>query len=477
MLGREVGARAYIKSRYVSNIFILHTLFAKTTLTIPYLATSSHSSNPHPHPHPPPSTMPPPPPTIHILNLNNYSTHHLISLPPPNPNGETQLPPSSISIRPLILGLTTNNLTYARFGAFMGWYDIYPLPPSTPAPFADTSTYGRVPAWGYAEILDSTVPGVDVGMTVYGYLPIGTDAEVLNVEFATHRGEKMNDQLLVTNPHRQHVWKIYNRLHLCPPLAELIAGRELGVDSLGYDALMQGLFATGYNMNRHAFAWRDEMRIHPSGTGEWSGEDADLRGSVVVVLNASGKTGRAFAYCLRQNRPEGQQPKAIVGVGSEASVGVLRECGLYDKVVENTSVEETRKWIEEQAPKRVVLFEFGARPGAMDAWTDALTGSEVPFKSITIGGEVKVQDPEMLKKRMASAGKLTAVNANALREKGIDIDGEKYFEEFYAAWEVFKKASKGMKIEWAEGMEAWRDGWEAFCKDEIRADRGLVYRV
>ncbi|OAK95069.1 hypothetical protein IQ06DRAFT_297945 [Phaeosphaeriaceae sp. SRC1lsM3a] len=413
--------------------------------------------------------------TVHVLDRNDYSKHYIVSLPAQNDT--SPLPPSSISIRPFILGQTTNNLTYARFGAFMGWYDIYPLPSSIPAPFNDTATYGRVPAWGYAEIVASNVPGIDVGQTVYGYLPIGTATETFSVDFAEHQGKKMSTQLLVTSEHRQHVWKVYNRYHLCPPLDQLIDERGGGIDNLGWDALMSGLFATGYNMNRHAFAWEEELRIHPSGEGEWTGQDADLEGSVVVVLNASGKTGRGFSYCLRQDRPKEYQPKAIVGVGSEASVGVLNESGLYDKVVRNDEAEETKKWIEEQGAKRVVLFEFGSRPGAADAWTAALTASKVPFKFIVIGGEVKVQDPESMKKRMADRGRLTAVNANVLREKGIDVYGEKYFDDFYAAWEEFKRTSRAMKIEWAEGMEAWRAGWEAFCKDEVRADRGLVYRV
>ncbi|KAH7393903.1 hypothetical protein DE146DRAFT_111175 [Phaeosphaeria sp. MPI-PUGE-AT-0046c] len=413
--------------------------------------------------------------SIHVLDRNDYSKHHVVSLPPKN-EPESSLPPSSISIRPLILGLTTNNLTYARFGAFMGWYDIYPLPSSVPPPFTDTSTFGRVPAWGYAEIVASNVPGIDAGMSVYGFLPIGTTTETFSVEFATHAGAKMSTQLVVTSAHRQHVWKVYNRYHLCAPLAQLVAERDGGIDNLGWDALMQGLFATGYNMNRHAFAWEEDWRIHPSGEGEWTAEDADLEGSVVVVLNASGKTARGFSHCLRQDRPNEYQPKAIVGVGSEASVGVLRESGLYNKVVTNEDAEETRKWIEEQGAKRVVLFEFGARPGAEDAWKTALTASGVPLKCITVGGEVKVLDREMLGKRLASRGKVTAVNASVLREKGIELHGEKYFEDFYTAWEEFKRTSKGMKIEWAEGVEAWRDGWEAFCNDEVRADRGLVYR-
>lgn len=410
--------------------------------------------------------------TIHVLDKANYSHHRLVDL---EPKQSAPLPPSSLRLRPRILGLTTNNLTYARHGHLMGWYDIYPLPPNTPSPYIDSTTYGRIAAWGYADILDSTVEGITSGSTVYGFLPISTGTETVTVEFASHNGRKIEDQIIVTDEHRQHLWKIYNRYRICSPLSQL--ERSPGIDALGWDALMQGLFATGYNMSTYAFAWTDENRIHPSGKGEWGKEKADLKDATVVVLNASGKTGRAFSYCLRACRPVDQQPREIIGVGSERSVGVLKESGLYDEAVLNDAHESTTKAIEASNAKRVVLFEFGARPGAADTWADTLGSSSVPFTSIMVGGEVKVQDPEAARRRLANLHKLTLVNASLLREKGIEVSGKTYFDDFHKAWEGYRGSILGMKLEWADGMEAWREGWEAFCRDQVKADTGLVYRL
>jgi hypothetical protein len=412
------------------------------------------------------------PSTIHVLDKADYSKHHLVDVP----NTElAPLSPSSLRLQPKILGLTTNNLTYARLGHLMGWYDIYPLPPATPEPYNDIEAYGRIAAWGYAEIVESTVSEITPGQTVYGFHPISTGIETVRVEYAEHGGKRIASQIIVLDEHRQHLWKVYNRYQVCAPLKELEQAK--GVDSIGWDSLMQGLFATGYNLSTYVFAWSDENRIHPSGKGEWTAQDADLRDATVVMLNASGKTAMSFAYCLRQNRPKEHQPRTIIGVGSPVSIKTIEKSGLYDKVVLNSEHEATKAFIEAASTSRIVLLDFGAREGAAETWRATLSSSQVPFTLVTIGGEVKVQDPEAARKRLANLLTLNVVNASLLREKGIEVGGENYFEEFYRAFDEFKGCVKGTKLVWGEGLNGWRDGWEAFCKDEVRADTGLVYRV
>ncbi|KAF2827255.1 hypothetical protein CC86DRAFT_369433 [Ophiobolus disseminans] len=416
--------------------------------------------------------MSPPPTKIHVLDKANYSNHRLVSLQDTTP---TTLPPSSLRLRPKILGLTTNNLTYARHGHLMGWYDIYPLPPSTPAPYNDAQTYGRVAAWGYAEIVESSVLGINRGQAVYGFLPISSGLETVCVESAEHGGMKIKNQLVVLDAHRQHLWQIYNRYTIFPSLPTLIASR--GADALGWDALMQGLFATGYNLSTFGFAWQDERRIHPSGKGEWGQENADLKGAAVVLLNASGKTGLGFAWAVRRARPNAEQPERVIGVGSEVSVDAIRKSGMCDEVYLNSEDEVVKEVVEKSQCRRIVLLDFGAREGVAEKWSSTLSSSSIPFSQITVGGEVKVQNPETARKRLALLGKTVLVNASLLREKGIEVGGEKYFEAFFEAWEEYKKDISSMKLQWGTGLEAWEKGWEALCRDEVRADTGLVYNV
>ncbi|KAF2787295.1 hypothetical protein K505DRAFT_329774 [Melanomma pulvis-pyrius CBS 109.77] len=408
-------------------------------------------------------------PVTHILNRDDYSKHRLVTLPSdPLP----ALPPSSIRIQSKILGLTTNNLTYAKLGFLMGWWDVYPQPPNTPEPYNDASTYGRISAWGYAEIIESTVADIPAGNSVYGFLPISTLPEDVQVEQTG-----LKNHIFVTNPYRQHLWKIYNRYKVHPPLAELEVAKTL--DFLGWDALMEGLFATSYNLSAYGFAWVEKNRIHPTGAGEWTAEDACLDNSTVVCLSASGKTGMSFAHQLRHHRPNRHQPQTIIGVCSSASKAVTEKSGFYDKVMLYDDAEAARQFIEENRSRRVVLLDFGARSGAAQIWTDVLSAVSQPFTFVAVGGEVKAMKKEDVVKLMGQSPKQIQANANELKEKGLQLGGDEYLDGFYATWDAFKRAGgiPGVKLEWREGLEAWEEGWERFCADEVRAGEGLVYRI
>jgi hypothetical protein len=409
-------------------------------------------------------------PQIHVLDKQAYNRHHLVTLPadPPAPLG-----PSSIRIQSKTIGLTTNNFSYARGGHILGWWDIYPPPSNTPAPFNDPKAYGSIAGWGHAEILESTVPGIEAGQSVYGYVPIGT----LPWDFTIEQ-TGLKDQIVVTNPHRQHVWKIYNRLRVLPPISKL--AEENGWDSIGWESI-DGLFGTGYNLSRHGFAWKDENRVHPGGEakGDWSAEQANLDDSTVVILSASGKTAMGFAYSLRETRPKEHQPRTIIGVCSAGSRDTVEKSGFYDKIVSYDDFAATKDDIDKSGTRKAVLFDFGGRPGTRETWNETFEKLSTPYLFVSVGGEVKVQNPDEATARMMKFFSTCQVNASELREKGIQVSGDKYFEDFYSDWEKFKErgAIPGTRIQWGEGMKGWTEGWEALCNDQIGADVLLIYKV
>lgn len=371
----------------------------------------------------------------------------------------------------------------------MGWYDTYPLPSTTPPPYNDPTKYGRVAAWGYAEILESTVEGIEKGMSVYGYLPSSTEWEDVIIERArdARDGSVIRDQIVVVDAHRQHLWKLYNRYRVCGPLPQP-AGESEGIDQLGWVALMMGPFTVGHNLCCYVFPWQgyedesQKRRIHPTGNGEWSDEDADLGGATVVLLNASGKTAFCFAYALRHCRPVEHQPDRIIGVGSKASIQTIKRTGWYDDVALYDDFDDTIKKVKVSGTKRTLLFDFGARPGANTNWRAALSSltPNIPFMLVTVGGEVAPQDPEKAAQRLANRAALNIVNASLLQEKGIEVAGERYFKDLYAAFEAFWRHTKDLgilKLKWGEGLNDWNRGWEMFCKDDVRAEVGLVYNI
>ena len=78
------------------------------------------------------------------------------------------------------LALTTNNITYAAFGEtpHLRYWDFFPT---------GAAEWFHMPAWGFAEIVESTVEGLAVGERFYGYWPIASHV-VMNPVRVSERG-------------------------------------------------------------------------------------------------------------------------------------------------------------------------------------------------------------------------------------------------------------------------------------------------
>src|SRR3954462_14124443 len=90
-------------------------------------------------------------------------------------------------------GLTANNVTYAVFGDAMSYWKFFPAG-------AAFEGWGRVPMWGFADVLD----GEGAGTRVYGYLPPSSHL-VVTPSRADERG------FVDASEHRAHLPAAYNQ--------------------------------------------------------------------------------------------------------------------------------------------------------------------------------------------------------------------------------------------------------------------------
>lgn len=184
--------------------------------------------------------------------------------------------------------LTTNNMSYARAGEYLGYWNFFPAP--------DAAADGRLPVWGYATVVRSAHDGVDVGEEIYGYLPIGrrwvmTPDDVHDVAW------------MDASPHRasSHPW--YNRYYRTAADPVTQAGfREL-------QPVLWALFMTGWEMANDV--------IDNNGWGA----------SSVVVTSASSKTAWSLAKSL-----DGAS-QSVVGLTSTGNVDFTATLGCYDQVI------------------------------------------------------------------------------------------------------------------------------------------------
>lgn len=182
--------------------------------------------------------------------------------------------------------LTTNNITYAAYGDAIGYWKVFPT--GDPA-------YGMMPVWGFADVVASRAPGVEVGARVFGYFPM---AETLLVQ-----AEKVSrGGFADASPWRKAVPDIYNRYVLCA------ADRHYSLALENAEALFRPLFVTSYTAV-------DFLR------------DAGFFGAKrIVVSSASSKTAYGAAHCLADDDVE---LIALTGARNRAFVEGL---GAYDAV-------------------------------------------------------------------------------------------------------------------------------------------------
>src|SRR5690242_20112502 len=94
-----------------------------------------------------------------LVDRGDLSRTTVVEVPPPDAGDGQAL------LRVDRVGMTANNVPYAVFGDTMKYWDFFPARDHDGAP------QGRVPLWGFAEVVSSRVDGVDEGTRLYGYLP------------------------------------------------------------------------------------------------------------------------------------------------------------------------------------------------------------------------------------------------------------------------------------------------------------------
>jgi hypothetical protein len=181
------------------------------------------------------------------------------------------------------VGMTANNVTYAVFGDAMQYWDFFPAP----------DPFGRVPLWGFAVVDESTVPEVEEGTRLYGYLP--TSSHLL-VQPSKVDAKGFRD----ASPHRQHLPAPYNGL------TTTTADVAYRADQEDLQVLYRPLFMTSFVL------------------ADFLEDNGCFDADTVVISSASSKTSYGTAFLL-----EGVQR---VGLTSEANRAFTESLGCYDEV-------------------------------------------------------------------------------------------------------------------------------------------------
>lgn len=413
-----------------------------------------------------------PAPQVQMIDKSDHTKQYIVTLHDAYP-----LPPlakGNIRIRSRIISLTLNNFTYAQLGHVLGWWNVWAAIPSLPAPYDDSSKYGRISAWGYCEVTESENDKIPVGTQLYGYIPIGDYPETLQVVVDDETGH-----ILETTERRAGLMHIYNRYQPSPTGVDPLSADR---SSAAWDSVARALGETGYLLNRYAFGWDKTKVVNPSGASlPWSSDDADLTDAVVVFFGASGKTALSLAHQLRRARPTEHQPRKLVAVGSAKSrdftegTGLFSDVLLYEDLASGTDASIAAK-LGIDANTKVLLANFSGRGTADQELRAALTRVSKSVVILMVGGDLTGNGSGF--SNMPSS--VLRCSASHLRDAALEMDGAAaFFENSAREWNRFKEdvAAKAMKLQWGKGLEEYSQGWDALCNGSVDPTLGLVYEI
>lgn len=186
--------------------------------------------------------------------------------------------------------LTANNITYALVGEMLGYWDFFPTA---------EEDWGRIPAWGFAEVVRSKNDDVAEGDRVFGFVPMST-------HFVLQPDVVAQGSFVDASPHRAKFPSLYKQY-------ELVKHNPLYVPE--YEdrwTLFWPLFLTAFLVD------------------EFLAENSFFGAQAVVLSSASSKTALGLAFLLSRKRVS--QCK-VIGLTSPGNLPFVESLGCYSQVV------------------------------------------------------------------------------------------------------------------------------------------------
>ena len=184
--------------------------------------------------------------------------------------------------------LTANNITYAVFGDDMAYWKFFPA----------NDAFGRVPVWGFADVVATGSPELTVGERVYGYFPMATH---LVVEPAKISPKRFVDGAA----HRRELPAVYNSY------VRTRADHGYAVEREAAQMILQPLVMTSFLI------------------ADMLGDNGFFGARQVLVSSASSKTSLGLGFCLKRLGAKGA---ATVGLTSQSNRAFVETVGYFGAV-------------------------------------------------------------------------------------------------------------------------------------------------
>ncbi|WP_417457936.1 DUF2855 family protein [Kordiimonas sp.] len=189
---------------------------------------------------------------------------------------------------------TANNITYAAMGDRMRYWEFFP----------SDQGFGKIPVWGFADVVASKHDAIPEGSRYYGYYPMSSHLVV--------RPQKVSPASFMDGAaHRAQLPVIYNLyVNTATDPSYVQEGEAL-------QALYRPLFMTSFLID------------------DFLAENNNFGAAQVIFSSASSKTAYCAAYLAAKR--EGLK---VVGLTSKGNAAFTQSLGFYDEIVTYDDIEE-----------------------------------------------------------------------------------------------------------------------------------------
>jgi hypothetical protein len=330
------------------------------------------------------------------------------------------LAPGRVRLRIERFALTANNVTYASVGDMLDYWGFFPV----------EAGWGRVPAMGWATLVESNHPEVEHGGRYFGWYPM---ARMVDLEVSPTR-EGLRDD----GPHRAAHAPVYRAF----TDTRSDALYQSGEDAEDRHALLRGLFLTGFLADDffECAGWFGAKRA--------------------VVLSASSKTAIGFAHCAGAR--EGIE---VTGLTSPGNVEFVRNLGCYDRVLAYDDLETLDPGIDS-----VVIDMAG--DGDVLARVHRHLGSQLQH---SMGVGMSHHGAAPVPQDLAGPAQEFFFAPAQVAKRTQDWGPEGYQKRVSAALSAFVDASrKWLALFHHHGAEAARIAWAAAVAGKVPPDVGTI---
>lgn len=339
------------------------------------------------------------------------------------PSAEAPLEDGQVLFKVDHFAFTANNITYAVAGEAMSYWGF----------FLAEEGWGRVPVWGFGDVIESNHPDIKVGARYYGYYPMST--------YLTVTPDRVKDDSFFDGAaHRLQLPPIYN---------QYVATKGDPIYAVASEP-MQMLF-------RPLF-WTSFLIDDFLADNDFFGAEA------IVISSASSKTSFGAAFLLAARKT-----CRVVGLTSASNVPFVEALGCYDEVVTYDNIKNldaTRPVaFVDVAGSATVRSDLHHHMADNMKYSCSVGASHWEQATLTTGGDDDLPGAKPTLFFAPSQGQ------KRRKELGADVFEKKFLDtwgDFIAAAETW------ISIEQSRGGEAAAAVYQATLSGSVRPDRGII---